>query len=72
MKAVLNILPPTCGGCAQIIKNHLDQEMAIQNVTVLPQFGKVRIEYDSDQLALSKISKMMAEIGYPVRETIEA
>lgn len=68
MKALLTIDQLSCGACAQAIKSRLEQEAAIQAVNVLPQFGKVRVLFDEEGIALETIQRIMEDIGYPVKK----
>lgn len=65
-KAVLNIKPLGCPSCARKVEKLLQDERAVNRVTVLPQLGKIRMEYDEGQLPLSHLKGKLEEAGFPV------
>jgi copper chaperone len=64
MKHQLNVHNIKCGGCANSIKSKLEKLEGIKDVEVSTETGAVQF-YALDPEAKIKVSKVLADMGYP-------
>lgn len=69
-KALFQIEPLECTGCAQKIANQINTLKGIEFVKVFSQLGKILISFDSKKLSLSKVEEIILQTGHPIYSKI--
>lgn len=65
-KAVFNMEPFTCPSCIKKIENTVGKIDGVQNVKVMFNSGRVRVEYDSARTNADILQDTIVRLGYPV------
>lgn len=65
-KAVYQMEPLDCPSCIKKIENALGRQAGIKDGKVLFHSGKVRVEFDEDQISDQQIEEVIVKLGYPV------
>lgn len=56
----------TCPSCINRIESVLGRESGVENVKVMFNSSKVKIDYQSDKTNSDKLSEVLNKLGYPV------
>ncbi|MGN7386372.1 heavy-metal-associated domain-containing protein [Sporosarcina sp. SAFN-015] len=65
-KIVLNLEPLTCPSCIKKIEGALNRMDGVADAKVLFNSGKVRAQFDENQIAAEDIAKTVTGLGYPI------
>lgn len=68
-KAVFNMEPFTCPSCIKKIENTVGKIDGVQNVKVMFNSGRVRVEFDSAKTNADILRDTIVRLGYPVLST---
>lgn len=65
-KVVFQMESLTCPSCIKKIEGTLRKQSGIASATVLFHSGKVRAEFDEQQITAEQIKGIIVKLGYPV------
>lgn len=65
-KAVFNMEPFTCPSCVKKIENTVGRMDGVEQVQVMFNSGRVRVEFDTDKTGVDAIEDTIVRLGYPV------
>lgn len=66
-KAIFQVGPFECAGCAKKIEGQLKDLVGVTNVKVFPQLSKIRTEFDDTKISINQIEKVLRNWGYPIQ-----
>lgn len=58
-KAIFQIAPLSCPGCGKQIQDSLLEHKGVQSVRVFPGLGKIRIEFDVEQIDARQLEEII-------------
>ncbi|MGH2317685.1 heavy-metal-associated domain-containing protein [Planococcus sp. SE5232] len=58
--------PLTCPSCIKKIEGKVGEMDGVEEVKVLFNFSKVRVDYDEEQVAPEEVKSVIEKLGYPV------
>ena len=67
-KTILNISGMHCASCSAIIENALKQEAGIKSANVNFASEKLYLEFDSVEISIARIQKIIEKLGYQTTE----
>ena len=62
-KAIFQVGPFECAGCARKVEEQLKGQVGVTNVKVFPQLSKIRTEFDETKISINQIEKNSEELG---------
>ncbi len=65
-KAVFNMEPFTCPSCVKKIENTVGKVDGVENVQVMFNSGRVRVEFDAAKTTADAVQDILVKLGYPV------
>ncbi|BAQ09048.1 heavy metal-chaperone/transport protein [Bacillus sp. OxB-1] len=65
-KVVFNLEPFSCPSCIKKIEGALKRMNGVGDVKVLFNSGKVRAQFDENQVKVDDIQQVIVGLGYPV------
>lgn len=65
-KAVFNMEPFTCPSCVKKIENTVSKVDGVQEVQVMFNSGRVRVEFDEAKTNADALQDTIVRLGYPV------
>ncbi|MFT0849509.1 heavy-metal-associated domain-containing protein [Achromobacter sp. F4_2707] len=65
-KAVFNMEPFTCPSCVKKIESTVSRVDGVQEVQVMFNSGRVRVEFDEARTNADALQDTMVRLGYPV------
>ncbi|NLC35533.1 MAG: heavy-metal-associated domain-containing protein [Alcaligenaceae bacterium] len=65
-KAVFTMEPFTCPSCVKKIENTVAKVDGVQEVQVMFNSGRVRVEFDQAQTTADTVQDTIERLGYPV------
>ncbi|WP_269494891.1 heavy-metal-associated domain-containing protein [Castellaniella sp. S9] len=65
-KAVFTMEPFTCPSCVKKIENTVSKIDGVQEVKVMFNSGRVRVEFDEDRTTADTVQETIVKLGYPV------
>ncbi len=65
-KAVFNMEPFTCPSCVKKIESTVSRVDGVQEVQVMFNSGRVRVEFDEAKTNADALQDTMVRLGYPV------
>jgi len=65
-KAVFNMEPFTCPSCVKKIENTVGRVDGVQEVQVMFNSGRVRVEFDEARTSADSLQETIVRLGYPV------
>lgn len=65
-KAVFNMEPFTCPSCVKKIENTVGKMNGVQEVQVMFNSGRIRVEFDDAQVNAAAVQDTIVKLGYPV------
>lgn len=65
-KAVFNMEPFTCPSCIKKIENTVGKVDGVENVQVMFNSGRVRVEFDAATTTADAVQDVIVKLGYPV------
>lgn len=68
-KAVYQLEPLTCPSCIKKIETALEKTEGVQSVKVLFNSGKVRTEFNENEVSANEVAEVIEKLGYPVLKT---
>lgn len=68
-KAVYQLEPLTCPSCVKTIEQALKRTAGVEVVKVLFNSGKVRTEFNEEEVTAKDLSDVLEKLGYPVLKT---
>ena len=68
-KAVYHLEPLTCPSCIKKIETALEKTEGVQSVKVLFNSGKVRTEFNENEVSANEVAEVIEKLGYPVLKT---
>jgi len=66
-KAIFQVGPFECAGCARKVEEQLKGQVGVTNVKVFPQLSKIRTEFDETKISINQIEKNLRNWGYPIQ-----
>jgi copper chaperone len=66
-KAIFQVGPFECAGCARKMEEQLKGQDGVTNVKVFPQLSKVRTKFDETKISINQIEKNLRNWGYPIQ-----
>jgi|Deesub1362B_J571_1020462.scaffolds.fasta_scaffold00040_64 Cu+-exporting ATPase len=67
----LNIHGMTCASCAQNIEKALSKVEGVSNASVNFAMGRAVVQYDSSQVSVAELKKVVKDLGYEAVERVE-
>ena len=67
-KTILNISGMHCASCAATIENSLKKEAGIKSANVNFASEKLYLEFDSIEISIARIQKIIEKLGYKAVE----
>ena len=67
-KAIFQVGPFECAGCARKVEEQLQGQVGVTNVKVFPQLSKIRTQFDETKLSINQIEKNLRNWGYPIQD----
>lgn len=68
-KAVFNMEPFSCPSCIKKIESTLNKVDGVDEVKVLFNSGRVRVEFDGAKTSADVLENTLVRLGYPVLST---
>lgn len=68
-KAIFNMEPFTCPSCVKKIESTIGKVAGVENVRVMFNSGRVRVEFDSAKTTADALQDILVKLGYPVLST---
>lgn len=68
-KAVYQLEPLTCPSCITKIESALKKKEGVQSVKVLFKSGKVRTEFNENEVSAHELADVIEKLGYQVFDT---
>jgi len=65
-KAVFTMEPFTCPSCVKKIETTVGKVDGVENVQVMFNSGRVRVEFDSARTTADAVQDVLVKLGYPV------
>lgn len=65
-KAVFTMEPFTCPSCVKKIENTVRRIDGVQEVKVMFNSGRVRVEFDDGKTTADAVQETIMKLGYPV------
>src|SRR5690606_36848267 len=65
-KAVFTMEPFTCPSCVKKIENTVGRIDGVQEVKVMFNSGRVRVEFDEHKTTADAVQEIIVKLGYPV------
>ena len=66
-KAIFQVGPFECAGCAQKIEGQLKGQVGVTKVKVFPQLRKIRTEFDETKISIDQMEEILRNWGYPIQ-----
>lgn len=68
-KAVYQLEPLTCPSCIKKIESTLEKTEGVESVKVLFNAGKVRTEFNENEVSANEVAAIIEKLGYHVLKT---
>ena len=67
IKAIFQVGPFECAGCARKIEEQLKGQVGVTKVKVFPQLRKIRTEFDETKISIGQMEEILRKWGYPIQ-----
>ncbi len=68
MKSELKVEGMHCKSCAMLIEDSLTEFDSVKNVSIDVEAGKVKVEYDENNMSEEKIAQLIITEGFKVKK----